>query len=261
MWLLLSPDWSRGRLDAWFITRMNTSLLGVAGASVLVASVDWFSKVRSFQWCGRIASRIDTRERAVALTFDDGPNPPYTERVLSALARRGVRATFFLVGKQVVRFPDTVRHIVEAGHEIGNHSYSHCRLILKHPALIRKEIVLTDRVLRNAGVTGEIPFRAPYCRKLFVLPYVLATMNKLHITFDIMSSPADYDGAPAGVVCDYVLRYARPGSIIVLHDGSFRAPSDRSNVVEATRLIIERMTAEGYRFARVRELLSLARAR
>jgi peptidoglycan/xylan/chitin deacetylase (PgdA/CDA1 family) len=244
----------------WPVTGMSPGWLGIAGASVLVASVDWFSKVRPFQWCGRIASRIDTREKAVALTFDDGPNPPYTERVLSTLAERGVLATFFLVGKQVVRFPDTVRHIVEAGHEIGNHSYSHRRLILRHPALIRKEIMLTDRALRRAGVTDEIPFRAPYCRKLFVLPYVLATMNKLHITFDTMPSPADYDGAPAEVVCDYVLRHARPGSIIVLHDGSFPAPSDRSNVVEATRLIIERMTADGYRFARVRELLSLDRA-
>jgi len=235
------------------------SLLGVVSVSTLVVVADWFSKIRSFQWCGRILSRVDTAEKVVALTFDDGPNPPYTEQVLSVLGGKGVKATFFLVGKQVLRFPDTVSRIVQAGHEVGNHSYSHRRLIFENPSLIRREIVLTDRALRSAGVTAEIPFRAPYCRKLFVLPYVLATMSKLHVTFDVLPSPADYDGAPAGVVCSYVLRHVRPGSIVVLHDGSFREPSDRSNVVEATHLILERLASKGYRFVTVRELLSLDR--
>jgi peptidoglycan-N-acetylglucosamine deacetylase len=239
---------------------MNPGWLGIAAASVLVVSVDWFSKIRSFQWCGRIASRIATQDKVVALTFDDGPNPPFTERLLSTLADNGVQATFFLVGKQIERFPNTVRQIVAAGHEVGNHSYTHRRLIFRHPTLIRKEITRTDLALRSAGVTSEIPFRAPYCRKLFVLPYVLASMNKSHITFDVMPSPADYDGAPPAVVCEYVLSHARPGSIIVLHDGSFRPPSDRSNVVEATGLIIDGMTAKGYRFVPVRQLLTLGQA-
>jgi peptidoglycan/xylan/chitin deacetylase (PgdA/CDA1 family) len=234
------------------------SLLGVVSVSTLVVVADWFSKVRSFQWCGRILNRVDTTEKVVALTFDDGPNPPYTEQVLSVLNSRGIKATFFLVGKQIQRFPDTASRIVRAGHEVGNHSYSHRRLILENPSLIRREIVLTDRALRGAGVTAEIPFRAPYCRKLFVLPYVLATMNKLHVTFDVLPSPADYDGAPAGAVCSYVLRHVRPGSIVVLHDGSFRHPHDRSNVVEATGLIIDGLASKGYRFVTARELLDLA---
>jgi peptidoglycan-N-acetylglucosamine deacetylase len=237
----------------------TAGLLSVVSVSTLVVVADWYSKLRSFQWCGRILSRVGTAEKVVALTFDDGPNPPYTEQVLSALSRHGVKATFFLVGKQVQRFPDTASRIIQAGHEVGNHSYLHRRLIFENPTLIRREIVLTDRALRGAGVTAEIPFRAPYCRKLFVLPYVLATMGKLHITFDVLPSPADYDGAPAGVVCSYVLKHVRPGSIVVLHDGSFRHPHDRSNVVEATHLILDGLTSEGYRVVPVRELLSLAR--
>jgi peptidoglycan/xylan/chitin deacetylase (PgdA/CDA1 family) len=240
------------------VNQALTSLLGVASVATLVAVADWFSKIRSFQWCGLIHSRVDTTEKVVALTFDDGPNPPYTEQVLSVLKHQGVKATFFLVGKQVQRFPDTASRIVHAGHEVGNHSYSHRRLIFENPSLIRREIVLTDRALRRVGVTAEIPFRAPYCRKLFVLPYVLATMTKLHVTFDVLPFPADYDGAPAEVVCRYVLRYVRPGSIVVLHDGSFRPPHDRSNVVEAARLIIDGLASKGYRFVTARELLDLA---
>jgi peptidoglycan/xylan/chitin deacetylase (PgdA/CDA1 family) len=241
------------------MTQTIASLLGVASVSTLVVVADWFSKIRSFQWCGRILSRVDTSEKAVALTFDDGPNPPYTEQVLSVLSRHGVKATFFLVGKQVRRFPDTASRIIQAGHDIGNHSYSHRRLIFENPSLIRREIVLTDRALRGVGVTAGIPVRAPYCRKLFVLPYLLATMGKLHITFDVLPSPADYDGAPAGVVSRYVLGHVRSGSIVVLHDGSFRRPHDRSNVVEATHLILDGLTSGGYRVVTVRELLSLAR--
>jgi len=240
------------------MTEATAGLLSVVSVSTFVVVADWFSKIRSFQWCGRILSRVDTTEKVVALTFDDGPNPPYTEQVLSILDRQGIQATFFLVGKQVQRFPGTASRIVQAGHEVGNHSYSHRRLIFENPYLIRREIVLTDRVLRNAGVIAEIPFRAPYCRKLFVLPYVLATMNKLHVTFDVLPSPADYDGAPAGAVCSYVFRHVRPGSIVVLHDGSFRHPHDRSNVVEATRLIVDGLASRGYRFVTARELLGLA---
>jgi peptidoglycan-N-acetylglucosamine deacetylase len=240
------------------VIETTASLLGVVSVTTLVVVADWFSKVRSFQWCGRILSRVDTTEKVVALTFDDGPNPPYTEQVLSVLDSRGVKATFFLVGRQVQRFPDTARQIILAGHEVGNHSYTHRRLIFENPTLIRREIVYTDRALRRAGVTTEIPFRAPKCRKLFVLPYVLATMDKLHVTFDVLPSPADYEGAPAGVVCSYVLRHVRPGSIVVLHDGNLGPPRDQSNVVEATGLIIEGLTSRGYRFIPARELLGLA---
>lgn len=235
-------------------------LFAVVGLLVALLVVDWFSKLRSFQWCGRIVSRVDTADRVVALTFDDGPHPPYTELVLQELARRSVKATFFLVGKHVQRFPGAVRRLLDAGHEVGNHSYSHRRLIMECPALIREEVVLTDRALRAAGVTGEIPFRAPYCRKLFVLPYVLATMEKLHASFDILSSPGDYDGASAGVVVRYVLDHTRPGSIIVLHDGSHDRPRDRSNVVQATGLIVDALISRGYRFVTVNELLGLARS-
>ncbi len=231
--------------------------LGIAGLLLLVLAIDWFSKLRSFQCFGRIVSRIKTKERVVALTFDDGPNPPHTERILAVLNDRLVKATFFLVGRHVQLYPDTVRRIAGAGHAIGNHSYSHRRLVFKHHRFVRREIVLTDRALRRAGVAGRIPFRAPNCRKLLVLPYVLSTMDRLHVSFDVLPSPSEYYGAPADVVCRYVLRHVRPGSIVVLHDGSHDRPRDRSNVIEATKLVLDGLTSAGYRFVTVPELLSL----
>lgn len=241
------------------MSEAGVGLLIVAGLLVLALTVDWFSRLRSFQCFGRIVNRLRTTERIVALTFDDGPNPPHTEQILAVLNRRQVRATFFLVGRYVQLYPDTVRRIAGAGHDIGNHSYSHRRLIFKHPRFVRREIVLTDRALRRAGVAATASFRAPNCRKLVVLPYVLLKMGRLHVSFDVLPSPSEYYGAPADVVSRYVLRHVRPGSIVVLHDGAHDRPRDRSNVIEATDLILDGLISAGYRFVTVRELLGLGR--
>ncbi len=224
---------------------------------LLVLAVDWLSRLRSFQFFGQSVDRVETAAKAVAMTFDDGPNPPYTEEILAILDRYSVKATFFLVGKHIRSFPDTARRISEAGHDVGNHSFSHRRLVYEYPHSIRREMLLTDRILESVGIAEETLFRAPYCRKLFVLPYELARTNRLHVAFDVPNSPLDCFGAPAGEICRSVLSQVRPGSIIVLHDGSHDRPRDRSNVVAATRLLLKELMSQGYRLVTVRELLQL----
>ena len=109
----------------------------LAGVVVLAAAlcITWgawqLSKSRSYQLFGKLVTRIDTADSVVALTFDDGPNPVYTDSVLAILADSNVHATFFVVGGELAKHRDVGRRIVAAGHELGNHSYSHQRLIFK----------------------------------------------------------------------------------------------------------------------------------
>ncbi|UCG43651.1 MAG: polysaccharide deacetylase family protein [candidate division WOR-3 bacterium] len=233
--------------------------LGLAALSAVAA--DSISKSRRFQLFGRMVSRVNTTQRCIALTFDDGPNPPFTERILDVLSAYNARATFYLLGRYVDRHKGTASAIVGAGHEVGNHGYSHRRLVMRSPEFIKREIAVTDRALRTIGVTGEITFRAPNARKLLVLPYTLASMRKLHVLFDVLPEPSDYFGAPADVVSDFVLSRVRPGSIVVLHDGTHDGWRDRANVVAATRLVLQRLIEQDYTFLRVDELLRLSTTR
>ena len=104
---------------------------------------------------------LDTQQRVVALTYDDGPSPPYTDPLLDVLAKHDVKATFFLIGNRVEQYPETVHRILAEGHQVGNHSYSHPVLGLLPPAAVGREIERTDALLRDIGVKGEIVFRAP----------------------------------------------------------------------------------------------------
>src|SRR5687768_16415074 len=108
----------------------------IHGAEYLLRQL---ARARSLQLLGELVNRVPTAERVVALTFDDGPEPGQTEDVLAILSRERVLATFFLVGREIDRHPELARRIVAAGHEVGNHSYSHRRMVLHSPAFIREE--------------------------------------------------------------------------------------------------------------------------
>jgi len=125
----------------WSTIRRNTTLwrvaivLGLAGAAAVALREVVLSS--TFQLFGDYVARVDTPERVVALTFDDGPNPYWTPKFLSALDERRVRATFFMMGRNVERYPAVAREVLRHGHEIGNHSYSHPKLILMSPGRVR----------------------------------------------------------------------------------------------------------------------------
>jgi len=146
--------------------------------------------------------------------------------------------------------------VLEAGHEIGNHSWSHHRMLLRSPAWMREEIAATDGALRTIGVRGPMHFRPPFGKKLLVLPWVLWRQDRLSVLFDVVPSPADYlHGDPVLIAAD-IQRRARPGSIVVLHDGG----GERPETVEATRMVLEKMGAEGWRFVTVSELVAEGQA-
>lgn len=201
---------------------------------------------------GDVITRVETDERVVALTYDDGPLPPYTLRLLEVLERHQVPATFFMLGANIESYPRVAASVLARGHELGNHSYSHAWLALSWPSTIADEVDRTNDLLRSLGVSGDIAFRSPYGSQLFVLPWVLSQRGMTNVLFDVV--PADWEVEDAGVVVERVLEATRPGSVILLHD-------DGLATVEATGAIIEGLRKDGYRFVTVKELLALREAR
>jgi peptidoglycan/xylan/chitin deacetylase (PgdA/CDA1 family) len=217
---------------------------------VLTVAAWKVSNLHSFQFFGELVHRVETDEKVVALTFDDGPSPANTEAVLAVLARHHVKATFFMVGRNIEQHRALATRVLAEGHEAGNHSYSHKRLVFKSPAFVEAEISKTDTLLRELGVKGDIPFRSPFGKKLLVQPWVLSRQGKRNVLFDVV--PDDSATQDAELITRRVLDGTRPGSIILLHDGWAKKPG----TLEATGRIIEGLQARGFRFVTVSELLA-----
>lgn len=228
-------------------------IIPIALLSIVTITVSLWkvSNARGFQFFGEIVPSVVSTDSVVALTFDDGPSPQHTRDVLSTLRERQVRATFFVTGQETERNLTEAKRIVAEGHELGNHSYSHSSMMLKRLATIREEIERTDKAIRSAGYTGEILFRPPYCKKLFVLPWYLARSKRTTVTWDI--EPESYPDVvkEASGIVRHVDERVQPGSIILLHV----MYDSRAKSRTALPLIIDRLRERGYRFVTVSELL------
>jgi peptidoglycan/xylan/chitin deacetylase (PgdA/CDA1 family) len=223
----------------------TTLVVGFAGLFALgTREIVNSSTVQLF---GPFVARVETSEKVVALTFDDGPHPTNTRRMLDLLDRHQVKATFFMMGRHVERHPAVAREVLARGHEIGNHSYSHPKLVFMSPARVREEIERTDRLLREIGVPGEIHFRAPHASKFIVLPYVLTRMGKLNVQGDV--DPAEWKRRPPAVMVADVLSQVRPGSIIGFHDPAGTV------TLQAVDAVLADLIEQGYRFETVSEFL------
>ncbi|QRO01938.1 polysaccharide deacetylase family protein [Archangium violaceum] len=209
------------------------------------------SRSWTFQLFGELHARVETSEKVVALTFDDGPRPGQTEAILELLKRHGVRASFFMVGRNIERHRELAARVLAEGHQLGNHSYSHHRLIFKSPSYVREELDRTDALLRGLGVEGELLFRAPNGKKLVVLPWLLSRSGRKHITFDVV--PRDDAEQDVELLTSRVMESVRPGSIILFHDGGQEKPG----TVKAVDIVLGRLREQGYRFVTVSELLAL----
>lgn len=202
---------------------------------------------------GKNIVRISTDERLVALTYDDGPNPPYTDRLLDILAKHNVKATFFMIGNRVEKYPETVRQVIAEGHQIGNHSYNHPLLGFLPPTHVQQQIEHTDDLLRQIGVTGEIVFRAPVLTRFLPVAWVLAKDDRMHVSCNVWSW--DWTTQNPDKITETVLKKTKPGSIIVLHDGmAGNKEANRSGTIEATDRIITALKRDGYRFVRLSDV-------
>ncbi|HEV7364265.1 MAG TPA: polysaccharide deacetylase family protein [Gemmatimonadales bacterium] len=228
-------------------------MLGIAAVGGgLIATGLWGAYAPNSRLFGPVVGR-GPRRRVAFLTFDDGPNPGVTERVLEVLEREAVPATFFMVGRHVERYPETARAVARAGHEIGNHTYSHLKLHRVGPRRAAEEIRRGHETI--AAVTGVVPrsFRAPHgYRSPFVARAVAPFRYQVFgWTFGV------WDTARPGAetIRARVRTGLRPGSILLLHDGDGYDPiGDRWQTATALQGIIADVKAAGYRLAPLAEL-------
>jgi peptidoglycan-N-acetylglucosamine deacetylase len=222
--------------------------IGIGVLAIILISAGLFkvTKLRTFQLFGGLTYQVETEEKVIALTFDDGPTKN-VDQLLPLLDQYKAKATFFLIGKDIEKHPEEAEKLVEAGHQIGNHTYSHNRMVLKSPSFIKEEIEKTDELIRKSGYQGEIDFRPPYGKKLVGLPYYLNKHNRETIMWTL--EPETYYTSADDKV-NNVVENIKPGSIILLHP-MYDQTSETIQVIEE---ILRELTDEGYTFVTVDEL-------
>ncbi|BAS28539.1 polysaccharide deacetylase family protein [Limnochorda pilosa] len=227
-----------------------TWTLGLLGAGLLYLLIP---HVSGRHLPGRVVRRGPEAAKAVALTFDDGPDPRSTPRVMAVLERYGARATFFVVGRRVLAHPELVREAVKAGHEVGNHGHRHKHAWTLGPWATGREVRQAGDAIRMT--TGRPPsfFRPPWGG--FNL-FTTAAAHRERATVVLWSAaPRDWDGRqdPEAIARE-ALEGARPGAIIDLHDGG-GAPGAPERTVAALPLILEGLAERGLRAVTLSELL------
>ena len=228
----------------------------IAGTIAVAAAVTagYQSMAPTGQWYGRTFTGLARGTKQLALTYDDGPNDPHTLRLLEVLARHNVQATFFLIGQYVQQRPDIVRALVNAGHVIGNHTFTHPLLTFKRAAEVRKELTDCRAAIQDAIGNHSNLFRPPFGGRR---PAVLRTARELGLE-PIMWNVTGYDwnAPPAAAIERKVTKQMRGGDVILLHDGGHKQMSaDRSQTVLATDRLISRHKSEGYEFVTILHML------
>ena len=186
----------------------------------------------------------------IALTFDDGPAPQYTEAILAVLRRYHVKATFFMLGRWVQQYPDLAREVVADGHAVGDHTWSHADLTQLSESQAMQELTSTRDIIQQVTGVKTTLFRPPYRaynRQILDLAF------SLHLSTILWSiDPHDWEKPGVGPIISTALGNAQNGAIILMHDGG----GDRSQTVEALPKIIEQLQAQGFTFVTIPQMLS-----
>jgi len=199
----------------------------------------------------------DISQPRIALTFDDGPNEPYTSEILDILKKYNVKATFFLLGKNVERYPDSARRIVEEGHAIGNHTYDHPYLLIQSRSHIKYEIEKAEQAIFKATNTKTHLFRSPYGADNSWLYHFAKEAGYVTIEWTVTGHNGGKEAAPDKIIKN-ILNGVTGGAIILLHDGNrLIKGADRSHVVKALPSVIESLQQRGYQFVTVPQLLGI----
>lgn len=186
--------------------------------------------------------------KVAALTFDDGPWPRYTEEVLAVLAKEEVKATFFMVGRQVYRYPNLVRRIRDEGHSLGNHTQGHAYLSKATPDAVRKQIAEGQTAIQKTAGVKAGWFRPPGGS---MTPSVGREVSRYGMRVAMWTvDPQDWRRPPVGIIVQRVIAETKPGAVILLHDGG----GERANTVEALGPIIRELKKQGYTFVTLDEL-------
>ncbi len=208
------------------------------------------------QWYGSTFIGLPRGSRKLALTFDDGPNDPYTMRLLEVLARHGVTATFFMLGKYVRQRAELALAVKDAGHAIGNHTFNHPNLIFKSQAQAATEIEECERALTDAVGEHSRFFRPPFGGRRPASLRVARSLGYLPVMWNVSSW--DLKAPSAAYIEKKIISQIHGGDVILLHDGGHETMgTDRSFTVAATDRVIARYKGEGYEFVTIPQMMQL----
>lgn len=228
--------------------------MGVAALAGAASAAGYQTMAPTGRWYGSSFTGLKRESEQIALTYDDGPNDPHTLKLLEVLAKHDVRATFFMIGRFVRQRPDIVRAVAQAGHVIGNHTFTHPLMIFKSANETRSQLSDCRQALADAIGEHSNLFRPPFGGRR---PATLRIARELGLE-TVMWNVTGYDwnAPPASEIENKVLRQMHGGDVILLHDGGHKMMgADRSQTVIATDNLIRRYRGRGFEFVTVTEMM------
>ena len=199
---------------------------------------------------GKVYCRSSRETKQIALTFDDGPHPRYTEEILNILSEYNVKATFFIIGVNAENYPDDLKKIYESGCEIGNHTYSHARLDNISPEHIKSEIDKCENVIYTVTGKHTSVLRPPHGFVSENFAKVTSTMGYDVVLWSI--DTRDWSLTPSNTIYTTVMKNLKGGDIILMHD----YVSGGNTTCDALRKIIPELLSQGYEFVTISELIA-----
>ncbi len=225
--------------------------IGLAGAATWAGFQTMWPTSQVY---GRTFIGLEPRSRQLALTYDDGPNDPYTQRMMEVLDRHGVKATFFLIGRFVQQRPEIARALVEAGHAVGIHTWDHPNLIFASATEVRRQLQRTQQAILDATRVEAKLFRPPFGGRRPASLRAARACGLQTVMWNVTCY--DWKAESADEIVKHAERQIRGGDVILLHDGEYHQIGvDRSRSVEASDRILTRYRSEAYDFVTIPEMM------
>ena len=197
--------------------------------------------------------QLPTERKAVAFTFDDGPNPEYTPQILDIFRKSASRATFFMIGQQIEQYPEVAKAVHELGHEIANHTYTHPFLTTLDEQACVQQLQQTQDIIVDTIGAAPRTFRAPYF-DLNAQVVQAAFQFGYKIIGAVNGEAKDWEQPGVQFIIDNTIPHVKPGSVLLFHDGY----GDRSQTVEAVQWLVTELIEQGYELVTVSELISMS---
>ena len=192
-------------------------------------------------------------EKYVALTFDDGPHPRYTEQILSILSRYGVKATFFMIGSNVSYYPEVAKAVHANGHEIGCHTYSHPHMKQLSQRALSEEIKKSEEIFSALSIPRPVIFRPPEGFRSEEQVKLVEEMGYRVVIWSL--DPKDWKGTSSAQMVSVMISQVQGGDVLLFHDYI----SGQNNTIAAIEQLIPKLLESGYQFVTVSEMMRMER--
>ncbi|WP_019243247.1 MULTISPECIES: polysaccharide deacetylase family protein [Bacillus] len=236
-------------------------LLVLILATMLAYQKNAFAQTRSrevYEKKGHVIWDVRTTEKVVAITFDDGPHPIFTPQILDILAKYDAKATFFVAGNKVKRFPDVLKRQVREGHEIANHTYNHIYSSRITAAKLTEELTQTDQLIQQLSGYKTTLYRPVGGLYNDTIIDTAVKNGKTVVLWSWHQDPRDWKSPPASQITRHITKGIQPGNIILLHDWNGHEDSPVSQSVKAFDQIMKFLYDNDYRCVTVSELLQIS---